>query len=119
MRAQSCQTLIPGIVAHQSPLPMEYSRQEYWSGLPFPSSGDLPNPGIGTGFSCISCIGRQILLPLSHLGSLKTKSVFLKNFYHAMLERGGKMYFNIELTHLYRHSPSWVDDLVDLKMLVD
>ena len=36
-----------------------------------------------------------------------------------MLERGGKMYFNIELTHLYRHSPSWVDDLVDLKMLVD
>ena len=30
----------------QAPLPMEFSRQEYWSGLPCPSPGDLPNPGI-------------------------------------------------------------------------
>ena len=30
----------------QAPLSMEFSRQEYWSGLPFPSPGDLPNPGI-------------------------------------------------------------------------
>ena len=36
----------PWTVAHQAPLPMEFSRQEYWSGLPFPSSGYLPNPGI-------------------------------------------------------------------------
>ena len=33
-------------VARQSPLSTEFSRQEYWSGLPFPSPGDLPNPGI-------------------------------------------------------------------------
>ena len=33
-------------VAHQAPLSMEFSRQEYWSGLPFPSPGDLLNPGI-------------------------------------------------------------------------
>ena len=33
-------------VAHQAPLSMEFSRQEYWSGLPFPSPGDLPYPGI-------------------------------------------------------------------------
>ena len=33
-------------VAHQVPLSMEFSRQEYWSGLPFPFPGDLPNPGI-------------------------------------------------------------------------
>ena len=33
-------------VAHQSPLSMEFSKQEYWSGLTFPSSGNLPNPGI-------------------------------------------------------------------------
>ena len=37
---------IPMTVAHQAPLSMEFSRQEYWSGLPFPSPGDLPNPGI-------------------------------------------------------------------------
>ena len=36
----------PWIVAFQVPLSMGFSRQEYWSGLPFPSPGDLPNPGI-------------------------------------------------------------------------
>ena len=35
-----------GLVAQQAPLSMEFCRQEYWSGLPFPSPGDLPNPGI-------------------------------------------------------------------------
>ena len=34
------------IVTCQAPLSMEFSRQEYWSGLPFPSSGDVPNPGM-------------------------------------------------------------------------
>ena len=34
------------IVAHQAPLSRGSSRQEYWSGLPFPSPGDLPDPGI-------------------------------------------------------------------------
>ena len=33
-------------VAHQAPPSMGFSRQEYWGGLPFPSPGDLPNPGI-------------------------------------------------------------------------
>ena len=33
-------------VVHQAPPSMGFSRQEYWSGLPFPSPGDLPNPGI-------------------------------------------------------------------------
>ena len=36
----------PWTVAHQALPSMGFSRQEYWSGLPFPSSGDLPNPGI-------------------------------------------------------------------------
>ena len=45
--AQLCPTLCdPWTVAHQAPLSMEFSRQEYWSGLPFPSPGDLPEPGI-------------------------------------------------------------------------
>ena len=33
-------------VAYQAPLSIEFSRKEYWSGLPFPSPGDLPDPGI-------------------------------------------------------------------------
>ena len=36
----------PWTVAYQAPPSMEFSRQEYWSGLPFPSSGDPPDPGI-------------------------------------------------------------------------
>ena len=63
-------------VAYQAPQSMEFSRQEYWSGSPFPSPGDLPNPGIETRSPAIQadtlpsetrdrthvpCIGRQIL----------------------------------------------------------
>ena len=33
-------------VAHQAPLPMGFSKQEYWSGLPFPNPGDFPNLGM-------------------------------------------------------------------------
>ena len=50
----------PWTVAHQAPLTMKFSRQEYWSGLPFPSPGDLPNRGTEPG-----CPGLQAdsLLP--------------------------------------------------------
>ena len=45
--AKSCPTPVtPWTVAHQAPLSMGFSRQEYWSGLPFPSSRDFPDPGI-------------------------------------------------------------------------
>ena len=46
--AQLCLTLLvtPWTVAHQAPLSMGFPKQEYWSGLPFPSPGDLPDPGI-------------------------------------------------------------------------
>ena len=44
--AKLCLTLCdPWTVACQAPLSMGFSRQEYWSGLPFPSPGDLSNPG--------------------------------------------------------------------------
>ena len=39
----------PWTVAYQAPQSMEFSRQESWSGLAFPSPGDLPNPGIEPG----------------------------------------------------------------------
>ena len=51
--ALQCQSLsrvqlfaTPQTVAHQALLSMEFSRQEYWSGLPFPPPGDLPDPGV-------------------------------------------------------------------------
>jgi len=45
---------------------MEFSRQEYWNGLPFPSPGDLPNTGINPGL--LNCL--QILYQLSYQGGL-------------------------------------------------
>ena len=48
VKSLSCVRLFvtPWTVAYQAPQSMGFSRQEYWSGLPFPSPGDLPNPGI-------------------------------------------------------------------------
>ena len=57
----------PWTVAYQAPPSMGFSRQEYWSGLPFPSPGDLPDPGIEPGLSYC----RQTLYRLSHQGSLE------------------------------------------------
>ena len=51
----------PWTVAHKPLLSMEFSRQEYWDGLPFPSLGDLSNPGL------LHC--RRILYHVSHQGS--------------------------------------------------
>ena len=48
---KSCQTLVtPWTVACRAPLSVGFSRQEYWSGLPFPSPGDLRSPGIAPSF---------------------------------------------------------------------
>ena len=52
--SQSCLTATPGTATHQVPLSMEFSRQGYWSGLPCPPPGDLPNPGIRTRVSHIA-----------------------------------------------------------------
>ena len=57
---QSCPTLCNPLdcVACQAPLSKGFSRQEYWSGLPFPSPGDLPRDR--TGISYVSCVGLQV-----------------------------------------------------------
>ena len=67
--AQPCPTLQPQwTVACQAPLSMGFPRQEYWSGLPFPPPGDLPNPGIKPE-SPVSSASQADSVPLSHLGS--------------------------------------------------
>ena len=55
------------IVACQAPLSMGISRQEYWSGLPYPLPGIFPTQGLNTCLLCL--IGRQVLYHLHHLGS--------------------------------------------------
>ena len=45
--------VMPWTVACQAPLSMEFSRQEYWSGLPFPAQGDLPTQGLNPRLLCL------------------------------------------------------------------
>ena len=58
------------MVAGQAPVSMGYSRQEYWSGLPCPPPGDLPNPGIKAASQASPALKANSLL-LSHQGSPK------------------------------------------------
>ena len=62
------------------PLSMGYPRQEYWSRLPFPSPGDLPNPGIKS----IPPTWQADSLPLGHLGSLDTLIYFSYHYHHSV-----------------------------------
>ena len=62
-----CSQLLNGVqlfgttwtVAHKTPLFMEFSRKEYWTGLPFPTAGDLPDPGLKPMFPTLA--GRFIV----------------------------------------------------------
>ena len=51
-------------VAHKTPLSMEFSRQKYWNGLPFPIPGNLPDPGIEP---VSLALAGKLFLPLHHL----------------------------------------------------
>ena len=62
----------PWTVAHQAPLSLGFSRQEYWSGLPFPPPGDLPDPGIEP----------QYLTSLTLAGKFFTTSFNLLTYYY-------------------------------------
>ena len=69
--AQSCPTLCdPMDCSPSGPPSMGFSRQEYWGGLPFPTSEDLPDPGIKPVSSCISCISWWILYHCTTWGTL-------------------------------------------------
>ena len=56
-------------IDHQAPLSMAFSRQEYWSGLPFPPPGDLPSPGIQPRSPASPALQADSL-PLSYHGSV-------------------------------------------------
>ena len=64
----------PRTVTLQAPLPKGFSRQEYQSRFPFPSPGDLPNPGIEPMSLYVFCVGRSVLYHWHHLLNL---SVFI------------------------------------------
>ena len=102
---------IPWTVAHQAPLSMGFSRQEYWNGLPFPSPGDLPDPWIETaspvstalaeGFFTTEPPGKPHIYSHIYL-------IFLYNTYIKM-----KIYVYI---YIYLHSFSKIRNLLQICM---
>ena len=82
-RVRLCAT--PQTAAHQAPPSMGFSRQEYWSGVPLPSPGDLPDPDIEPGSPTL----RQTLYPLSHQGSPTVMHTDKKGKY---IRKFGKIY---------------------------
>ena len=76
LAAKSCPTLFtPWTVARQAPLSMGFSRQEYWSGLPFPSPGGQPDPGNKSRFPAWQADS----LPLSHPGGPPSSLAAMKS----------------------------------------
>ena len=64
----------PWTVAHQAPPSIRFSRQQYWSGLPFPSPGDLPNPGIKPGSPALQADPSEPAgNPISEISALKKR----------------------------------------------
>ena len=76
----------PWTVAHQAPLSMEFSRQEYWSGVPFPSPEDLPNTGIEPGSPTLQADTLPSEPPEGSSnpkwGGAGRKGVYIKNYHN-------------------------------------
>ena len=92
----------PWTVTYQAPRSMGFSRQEYWSGLPFPSPGDLPNPGIEPGSPALQTdalpsepLGKLEPIPNSSLISLYSQS-------HSNMFARARAH-----THTHTHRLSW------------
>ena len=77
--AQLCPTSCDTI-ARQAPLSVGFSRQGYWSGLPCPPSGDLPDPGIEPVSNFVSCIGEWVLYHQHHLSSAQPSGNLASTF---------------------------------------
>ena len=83
---------LPWTSACQTPLSVGFSRKKYWSGLPFPTQGDLPDSGIEP-VSPVSSAWQAGSLPLSHLG-------------------------NLEIKHTNLHKVSWILNIIILPVFV-
>ena len=111
-------------VAHQAPLSVGFPRQEYWNGLPFPSPGDLPDPGIEPA-SPVSPEFQVDSSPLIHQGSfwLGSSVVSLNlniyslcsNCYHIRKLRSSNIHWNSLLLSSCNHNPQHLTtDLLSL-----
>ena len=93
----------PWTVTHQAPLCMGFLRQEYWSGLPFPSPGDLPRPRDWTCVSYVSCIAGDSL-PLSQ--SSRESHTLIWQSVTILIEKTSMW---LVLFSVFWKQPSWSD----------
>ena len=102
---QSCPTLCDSrTLAHQTPLSMDYSRQEYWSVLPFPSLGDLPNPGIEPGSLALQTDSLRSEPPAKHRAWQKR----IKQMFVAVRALWGNPHYVKVLYTFYTLSPVYI-----------
>ena len=94
-----------GTVDHQAPLSIGFSRQKYWSGLPLPPPGDLPDPGIEP-VTPVSLVLQVNSLPLSHWGSLIHihTHIYTYIYIHTAIYTHTYIYRPIIHMHIYTHS---------------
>ena len=85
----------PRTAAHQAPLSMGFPRQQYWSGLPSPSPGDLSHPGIEP---TSSALAGRFLTPLSEVGSPRVLPGGLNDIIHAKVSTEQRAVFSLTLT---------------------
>ena len=92
-----CQSVSCSVMSHQAPLSMEFSRQEYWSGLPLPSPGDLPNPWRTPGSiqdrTRISCIAGRLFTVWATREALSTSLLNGKYEFREININSGSWYF--------------------------
>ena len=107
-------SVAPGTVACQTPLSKGFSRQEYWSGLPFPLSGDLPNSGINPVFPVPPALAGE---PLYHRGTWKSQTPGGKNplstihsawWLQGMAPRATRLTMFLQLRCNHNITQSWV-----------
>ena len=108
----------PWTVACQVPLSIRFSRQEYWTGLPFPPPGDLPNPGIEPTSVTSTCIDRKIFYPYYHQGNQIAKSDTGLFSVSKQVKKGFLLWADLLEKHtysssiqLYRCRTWWAEDM--------
>ena len=95
----------PWTVACQAPLPMEYSRQGYWSGLPIPTPGDLPDPGIEPASLASPALAGRFFTTAPP-GKPVTFTTFHAKITHTGTERTTELQLRIHFIGVMRSSPA-------------
>ena len=103
----------PRTAAHQAPLSIGFFRQDYWSGLPFLTSGHLPDPGVKAHVSWVSCIGRLMTTAPPGKPHEQGKYLPITNISNSQL----LSLVSLALFHLYMSGHKYIATIIILNRL--